>query len=238
MQPSLRIPTPVQGFADRWHPPALPPFHWTAYDVGSILPTGWERELLTLAAQASVRHRFRPTMSTAREVADAVVELETVDGETLLERAPWLHRLYGGWFRTLAERHVGEALHTTSTRNRALSLNVLRGDGERYPCHVDSNPAQGLLYLTDCSEETGGGLVVTRDRTARDVTEVDRDAGVIYPRAGQLYFFDARQHAHYVQPMRRPDGLRIVVTMNYYTASCPESVRPAGLDEELFAAAS
>ncbi|RPE26908.1 2OG-Fe(II) oxygenase [Kitasatospora cineracea] len=226
------------GFADGWTPPALAPFHWHTYDVGSVLPAGWREELLSLAAAESVRHDFRPTMSSARERTGTVIRLETVNGETLQQRAPWLERLYLGWFRALAERTIGEALHPTSTANRSLSLNVLRGDGERYPCHVDSNPAQGLLYLTDCTEETGGGLVVARDRTARDVAEVDRDAGVIYPRAGQLYFFDARAHAHYVQPMRDPDGLRAVVTMNYYSQSCPESVRPTGLDDQLFAAAA
>jgi hypothetical protein len=93
---------------------------------------------------------------------------------------------------------------------------------------------QGLLYLTTCTEETGGALVVARDTTARDTTEVDADAMRIYPSAGQLYFFDARRHAHYVEPLRRDDALRAVLTMNYYSPSCPETLRPAGLDEQLF----
>ncbi|WP_238009395.1 2OG-Fe(II) oxygenase [Dactylosporangium sp. AC04546] len=224
----------AEAFAT-WRPPSLAPFNWHVYDVGTALPDGWDTELLDLARSQSSRHTFRPTMSTAREVPDAEIPLETVNGEQLMAEAPWVHQLYVGWFRDLARRLIDEELLTTSTLNRALSLNILRGDGERYPCHVDSNPMQGLLYLTDLSEHTGGGLVVARDRSARNVAEVDANRGVIYPRRGQLYFFDARAHAHYVEPMRTADALRAVVTMNYYSPSCPESVRPAGLDEQLFA---
>ncbi|WP_030487127.1 2OG-Fe(II) oxygenase [Micromonospora chokoriensis] len=223
----------TEAFAE-WQPPALLPFHWHVYDVGSVLPAGWDTALLDVAHRTARRHSFRPTMSTAREVPDVEISLETVSGEELRREAPWLHELYGGWFRDLARRLADEELHTTSTLNRALSLNILRGDGERYPCHVDSNPMQGLLYLTDMSEETGGALVVARDRGARNVDEVNADCGVIYPRRGQLYFFDARAHAHYVEPMRHDDALRAVVTMNYYSPSCPETARPAGLDEQLF----
>ncbi|MEV0109739.1 2OG-Fe(II) oxygenase [Nocardia sp. NPDC050799] len=177
-------------------------------------------------------------MTSARESADIEIALETVDGEALYECVPWLYDLYLGWFRTLAERYAGEPLHPTSTRNRALSLNILRGGDVRYPCHVDSNPAQGLLYLTDCSEQTGGELVVARRSTARDVAQVDADCTVLYPRHGQLTVFDAREHAHYVRPMRHSDGFRAVVTMNYYSESCPETARPSGLDEQLFGSSS
>jgi hypothetical protein len=222
-------------FAD-WTPPRNLPFHWHIYDVGSALPQGWAEELLDVAARQAARRSFRPTMTTARETPDAIIPLESVDGEVLVEQAPWVNELYTGWFRQLGERLIDEPLELTSTTNRALSLNVQRGITMRYPCHVDSNPMEGLLYLTDCTEETGGGLVVSRNRHARDVTEVDEDAAVIYPRRGQLFFFDARFHPHYVQPLRTDDALRAVVTMNYYTRSIPEAVRPAGLDDQLFGA--
>jgi len=214
--------------------PSAAPFRWHTYDLNSVLPQGWDTELLRLAAEQSTQHGFRPTMSSAREAADTEIPLESVNGETLHQHAPWLYQLYLGWFRSLAERYAGEPLQPTSTRNRALSLNIMRGGGARYPCHVDSNPAQGLLYLTDCSERTGGALVVARRGAARNVAEVDADCTTLYPQRGQLHIFDAREHAHYVRPMRHPDDLRAVVTMNYYSESCPETARPTGLDQQLF----
>ncbi|MEU6188053.1 2OG-Fe(II) oxygenase [Nocardia sp. NPDC047038] len=217
-----------------WSIPSEGPFHWHTYDVESNLPGGWNTELLALAARQGVEHTFRPSVSTAREAAEVEIPLESVSGETLFRQANWVYQLYGSWFRMLAERYAGESLSLTSTPNRALSLNVLRGNGERYPCHVDSNPTQGLLYLTDCTEETGGGLAIARNRTARNVAEVDSDCLVLYPRRGLLLFFDARYYAHYVRPMRHESGLRVVLTMNYYSKSCPESVRPADLDAQLF----
>mgnify|MGYP006170276237 CR=1 FL=1 len=227
----LQEPTTV--FAAGWKPPAEMPFHWHVYDVASVLPAGWDIELLDLARREAVQHTFRPTMSTAREDPDAQIPLVTVNGEKLMTAAAWVHDLYTGWFRDLARRLTDEDLYTTSTLNRALSLNILRLGGDRYPCHVDSNPMLGLLYLPHLAESPGGGLVVGRDRTARNVAGVDADRAVIYPRRGQLYFFDARAHAHYVEPMRT-DALRAVLTMNYYSPSCPETARPAGLDEQLF----
>ncbi len=230
------LSSPVPSIPDPSSP--AQPFHWAAYDLNSLLPPGWDAELLNLAAEHSTRHSFRPTMSSAREALDTEFVLESVSGEVLYEQAPWLYASYLGWFRTLAERHAGEPLRPTSTRNRALSLNILRADGARYPCHVDSNPAQGLLYLTDCDEHTGGALVIARDRGATTVEEVDAAATTLYPRRGHLNFFDAREHPHYVRPMRKADGLRAVVTMNYYSDSCPETARPAGLDDQLFGTAS
>lgn len=72
------------------------------------------------------------------------------------------------------------------------------------------------------------------DPTASNVAEVDANCTLIYPKAGQLLFFDARKNPHYVRPLIRPDVVRAVVTMNYYSDSCPESARPEGLDRELF----
>ncbi|GAA1531488.1 hypothetical protein GCM10009827_056530 [Dactylosporangium maewongense] len=204
------------------------------YDVGHLLPDGWDAALLDVAREHAVRRVFRPTMSTAREIPDAEIPMHSVDGEVLRLAAPWTFDLYSGWFKQLGERTAEEKLEETSSDNRALSLNIQQGITMRYPCHVDSNPMQGLLYLTSCTEETGGGLVVARDRAARDVAGVDADAMRIYPSAGQLYFFDARRHAHYVEPLRRDDAVRAVLTMNYYSPSCPETIRPSGLDEQLF----
>src|SRR5882757_6455688 len=94
-------------FAD-WQPPTLLPFHWHIYDIGSMLPQGWDTELLDHARQQAVRRSFRPTMSTARETPDAEIPLESVDGEQLRAQVPWIHDLYEGWFRELAGRLTDE----------------------------------------------------------------------------------------------------------------------------------
>jgi hypothetical protein len=119
---------PATEASATWRPPSLLPFHWHVYDVGSALPEGWDAELLDLARGEAVRHTFRTTMSTAREQPDAEIPLEAVSGERLTAEAPWIHDLYAGWFRRLAGRLTDEQLLTTSTLNRALSRNILRGD--------------------------------------------------------------------------------------------------------------
>jgi len=65
------------------------------------------------------------------------------------------------------------------------------------------------------------------------VGEVDQNASRIYPNSGHLIFFDARKHSHYVAPLVSLDAMRVVVAMNFYTPSCPESARPADLDAHL-----
>jgi hypothetical protein len=57
---------------------------------------------------------------------------------------------------------------------------------------------------------------------------------IIQPRAGQLIFFDGRQHPHYARPLSSESALRIVAVMNFYTSSYPESTRPHELNRHLY----
>ncbi|HEY0452750.1 2OG-Fe(II) oxygenase [Actinophytocola sp.] len=213
----------------------VPSFHWHVFEVGRQLPAGWIDELLALAAARGTVREFQPTaVTTAREAADETIPIEAVDGDVLAEATPWIPRLYRGAFRLLGAGLAGEEVYPSANAKVALSLNVQRANAARYPCHVDSNPLEGLLYLTDCTVDTGGELVVGLDENARSIEEVDADCTLVYPRAGQLLFFDARRNPHYVRPLRSPDAVRAVVTMNYYSASCPETARPDGLDDQLF----
>lgn len=212
----------------------VPAFHWHVFDVGSSLPTGWIQHLLEVSERHAVARDFKPTMSTAREPQGTTIPIEAVDGDVLAAEVPWLRSLYYGAFRKLGQSLVSDEVQPSTNLKVALSLNVQRGNGVRYPCHVDSNPVEGLLYLTDCDEHTGGELAVARDAGARTTEEVDADCMLIYPKAGQLLFFDARRNPHYVRPLRDSNVVRAVVTMNYYSDACPESGRPAGLDEQLF----
>lgn len=212
-------------------------FRWNVFQIGDYLPDGWIGELLSIADRKAQTREFRPTMSTAREAGDGIIPIVAVDGDELAREATWIGDLYRSWFTELAKTFGDPTVRPSDNAKVALSLNVQSGPVDRYPCHVDSNPVEGLLYLTDCDINTGGELVVGLDPEASSVEEVDANCALIYPRAGQLFFFDARRNAHYVRPMRQEGAIRAVVTMNYYTDSCPEETRPTGLDEQLFVAA-
>ncbi|MGY2062449.1 2OG-Fe(II) oxygenase, partial [Nocardia gipuzkoensis] len=105
---------------------------------------------------------------------------------------------------------------------------------QRYECHVDTNPIEALLYCTTHLSGEGGEVVVSNRGDVRSIEEIEADCAVIEPRAGQLLFFDAREHSHYVRQLTDPDAVRVVVAMNYYTESSPEwEVRPPDLNRHL-----
>jgi hypothetical protein len=111
-------------------------------------------------------------------------------------------------------------------------MNVQEGT-DRYECHVDTNPVEALLYVTDHPRGTGGELVVSNNTEAQSVEDVDKDCSVLYPVAGQLVFFDGRFFPHYVRALQSP-ALRVAVGMNYYTDDCPEETRPQDLNDYLY----
>lgn len=111
-------------------------------------------------------------------------------------------------------------------------LNVQRGTTMRFECHIDSNPLTGVLFCTD--HPVGGELVFAHDPEAADISGVERNCSVIRPHAGQLIFFDARQHPHYARALAKRSDLRVVAVMNFYTESCPETTRPKELNSHLY----
>lgn len=149
------------------------------------------------------------------------------------EELPWIVDLYGGLFRELGERFARRAVMAASDRRYAVVLNVQDPGGDRSECHVDTNPIAGLLYATSHWPEAGGELAIAHNVRSRSVAEVDQDCSVIYPQKGHLVFFDGRSHPHYVRAVTG-GATRIVVAMNYYTQECPESTRPADLDDYLY----
>lgn len=104
----------------------------------------------------------------------------------------------------------------------------------RYECHVDSNPVQGLLYVTTHKNGEGGELVVSNDESALGVNGILEDCQKIFPCSGDLVIFDARKNPHYVEPLKASDGIRIAATMNFYTIDAPEQMRPTDLNKHLF----
>lgn len=210
-------------------------FSWRVFDVEDLLPSGWREELLDLAVDQATQRTLQPRSVTSREGdPDLRLPVITVGGRVLTERVPWLATLYRGWFREYAATCSNETVMTAVDDRYGINLNVQRGRRMRYECHVDSNPIEGLLYVTDHPRGSGGELVAANRRGVSSVKEVDEDCSVLHPEAGKLVFFDAREFAHYVRPLRDDDAVRAVVAMNFYTPASPESARPADLNEHLF----
>jgi hypothetical protein len=187
-------------------------------------------------AQAEAKSKILvPTSITSRE-ADRAARIPSlaVGGRVLREKLPWAYSFYTGLFRDLAQSISQEPVAVAQDDRYGAVLNIQKGINMRYECHVDSNPLEGLLYVTDHPKGTGGELVVANDPVAASVAEVDADCSVIYPVAGNLIFFDARDRAHYVRSLTTPNYLRVVLAMNFYLPSCPESARPADLNRHLF----
>lgn len=237
------LPRPVDGDTtpghytvathDKWHTRDL--FMWASFDVRPLLPAHWQLDLLRVA-DAHARHRdLTPTSVTSRESADVRrVAVTTVSGVTLGEHAPWLQELYHGEFRELAERACGIKTWPAADSRIGVNLNIQRGVRQRYEAHVDSNPVEGLLYVTTHSPGEGGELVVANRSNAVGIAQIDQDSATIYPVAGHLLFFDAREHPHYVRALTSPGAVRVVAAMNYYTEASTEGDRPADLNRHLF----
>lgn len=210
-------------------------FVWHSYDVRSLLPTGWDQELLRVSREHATLRTLRPTSVTSREsVSVTEVPVLTVGGSLLITLCPWIDRLYETTFRDLGQRLYSEPLVCARDPRIRVNLNVQRGRAMRYECHVDSNPVEALLYVTGHPPGGGGELVVANREDACGVEEIDTDASLVYPASGQLVFFDARRHPHYVRPLKNDSGERVVVAMNFYTPSQPEESRPADLNMHLF----
>ena len=187
---------------------------------------------MAAAQEADIRD-FPRTPILTREAADVQrIKRGRVHAWQVKERLSWLHKLYHGAFRELAEQAWTEPISTAHDERYGLVLNVQRGKKMRFECHVDSNPLTGLLFLTD--HRQGGEFVIAREVSAASVQDVDRNCSVIKPQAGHLVFFDVRQHPHYSRPLRFRWETRVLADMNFYTESFPESTRPPELNRHLY----
>lgn len=208
-------------------------FHWTTLDIRNLLPDDWQQKIL-----AAARTFARPKVlvsghSTSREARkDYRLPTQSMGGNDVATHLPWLRRLYESDFRDFAQLTTTEPVSLMADPNFAITLNVQTGN-TRYECHIDTNPIEGLLYLTTHREGEGGELVVSNRGEAQSIEEVDEDATIIEPKAGYLLFFDGRHHSHYVAPLKAPNAMRVVAAMNYYIPSCPEETRPADLNRHL-----
>jgi hypothetical protein len=213
----------------------LAAFECSYFEVWNILPEGWQASLLSLAARKSVARTLIPTSVTSREAGpDLHIPVLTVGGRTVVDQAAWLDNLYRNQFRELASVVAGQPVSCAQDRRYGVVLNVQRGSDMRYECHVDSNPIEGILYVTSHSLGSGGEMVVARNPAARSVADIENDCDILYPMAGRLVFFDARERPHYVRALNDPCGIRVVAAMNFYTAESTEADRPMDLNRHLF----
>lgn len=201
-------------------------------DVTSLRPEGWQEAVRDVAADADFQ-RFPPTPILSREAPEVTyIERGRVDADTVMQRLPWLYKLYRTEFLEQAARAWGEHIDAAFDDRYGVVLNVQRGKKMRFECHVDSNPVTGLLFLTGHSE--GAELVVSRDPDATGVDGLERDSVSVTPQAGQIIFFDGKNHPHYARELSGESDVRVVAVMNFYTASCPESTRPPELNRHRF----
>ena len=209
-------------------------FSYRWYDVRGRLPLGWSQEIAA-CAELATQHILTPTSVSSREAFDVgEIRTLTVDGDAVQTHLPWLFNLYFGYFRELAQLSSSEPVCCAKLPIYAVNLNVQRGSQMRYEAHVDTNPIQGILYLTSHPRGSGGELVVSSDEKARGMKAIDANAVEIFPEAGFFAVFDARRHPHYVKQLRNSSAIRISAPMNFYTPSAPEENRPTDLTPHLF----
>jgi hypothetical protein len=214
-------------------------FKWTTFDVRSSMPAGWEESLIETARRHGQRRKVSTGNVTSREAqGDRELEIRNVSPAVLETELPWVSRLYGTLFLQLAQLTSDEPVSVAGDKGHTTVLNVQAPGDMRYICHVDTNPIQGLLYVTTQPPGTGGELVISNKEDSVSPAEINADCSVIYPQSGHLVFFDGRFNPHYIKPLLRPDDLRVVIAMNYYVPSAPESARPPGLDSYLYGKAS
>ena len=210
----------------------LPTFRWTTFDLNNWLPSGWQEDVPAASKDAEVR-AFPRTPVISRESQEVQqIARGRVHADKVRDHVPWLFKGYRDELLELAREVSTERVSAAEDERYGVVLNVQRGTDMRFECHVDSNPLTGLLFFTD--HQVGGELVIANDTGAEGVAGVDRDCSVIRPRIGHLIFFDARQYPHYARALTADSETRIVAVMNFYTESCPESIRPRELNRHLY----
>lgn len=210
-------------------------FTWHEFDANAFLPQGWAEQIMTFALESSEPRVLVATSVTSRESSrDIAIPILTASGEKIKESLRWVFDFYRWTFRDLGQTCVYEPLSIGADERHAIVINAQRGTDMRYECHVDSNPLSGLLFVTSHPDGEGGELVVANQPDAVGMADISRDCKTIFPASGKLIFFDAREHPHFVRPLKDPSGVRVVVVMNFYTPSCSEAARPRDLTSHMF----
>jgi hypothetical protein len=204
-------------------------------NINDHLPTFWDEDVLYFASRNEEEVTLISNSVTSRELTN-IENIQTliVNGLKIKSGIPWLYDLYRGYFFEMAQEFSKAMLFVAQNPLYAINLNIQRGKAMRYECHVDSNPLQGLLYVTTHDYGDGGELVISNNEKSKGINEISQDCQIIYPKKGDIVFFDARKNPHYVESLKSEAGIRIAITMNFYTLNSPEKDRPKDLNEHLF----
>jgi hypothetical protein len=191
-------------------------------DISDNFPKNWKQSVIRCVEKCERRSVLTSEDPTSLETPGTRIEYGLIDGISVQSTLAWLDELYRTLFLEIASAAVGTKLDVSHTPTNGININVLRGKGSRYEWHVDSNPVTGLLFLTTHEERDGGALVFKGHRSKTS----------IYPLAGLLLIFDARQSPHRVEPMLA-DALRLSAPMNFFWEGQSQH-RPASLDQYLY----
>lgn len=208
-------------------------FLWCKYDCADLIPENWYDPDYIM--ELAIYKELIPSDFTSREASDVKsVPTYVVDGIKIRENFPWIFELYEGVFLDFAKKCIDEKVYVAKNDIYAVNLNIQKGTYMRYECHIDSNPLQGVFNLTEHGITGGGELVVSNNKDAIGVKQIEENCIVEVPILGRLHLFDLDKHPHYVRPLLEENDIRVTATMNYYTDNSPELSRPTTLTNHLF----
>ena len=125
------------------------PFKWNEFDLSNVLNESKIKQVLGVAEKYAEHKVLSPTSVTSREGSEVKgVATHTVDGNVIKKELSWLFDLYSEEFYECGKSCVDEPLHISKQDIYAVNLNIQKGADMRYECHVDSNPLQGVFYIT------------------------------------------------------------------------------------------
>lgn len=208
-----------------WHP-----FVYHTVDIRKhpLLPIDWADQMVDVAKHCATTVTLKPIHVTSREQSKVQqITTKIVGGLIVREQLPWLYAAYHDELCQLGSMASGKILYPAKNVAAGVVLNVMTPETGRYEAHADSNPVQGMLYAQTAE---GGQLVMAHDLSAIGVGQIDADASVIEPTAGQQLFFDGRR-PHYVRAVS--SGMRVAAAMNYYDSESTEAHRPSDLTDYL-----
>ena len=204
----------------------------TPFDVTDQFPGGWQKDIDEVAAGADFRD-FPRTPILSREAADVThITRGRVHAIQVQQGLPWLYKLYRHQFLELAGQAWGEPIEGPGRPVwRSPERPARQQDAVRVPRRLQPRDRPAVLHQPS---RRGGELVIGHNPSGSGVEELERDGTAVPPQAGQLIFFDGRTYPHYARSLVTESDVRVVAVMNFYTGSCPESIRPRDLNRHLF----
>ncbi len=208
-------------------------FIWCRYDLKNKITKHVNSVTLNKMVSLATYSDLIPDNHTSRENSNVdKIPVYTVDGTTIRKEFKWLFELYENEILSYANKCLNKKVYIAKNDIYAININIQKGVDMRYECHIDSNPLQGILYLSE--HDSGGELVVSNNISSIGVKEIEEDSIIVMPKFGELHLFDLKQHPHYVRPLTSNNEVRLAVTMNFYTNKSPESDRINTLNKHLF----